>query len=171
MQNQRGFIYQLKWLYEKYHNLQCLAEKRYPFKILAIDLNNKKQKIARIQITGKAVILDIAVQEIASNDVLLQGFSHCDVRSLAYHATTELAKPQYKITAQTFISETSQLKFTLTKTGTTNTVIEKFANEISLDKDLLLSLSKEDVHVIGYVTASEQITSEHEQMKNFEYLS
>jgi hypothetical protein len=41
-------------------------------------------------------------------------------------------------------------------------VLRKMPSEISQDKELLKSLSQEDAHLVGYATATEQITAEKE---------
>lgn len=54
--------------------------------------------------------------------------------------------------------------FALHKKGEKKPVV-KTADQISIDEEILDSLSKKDVHMVGYITATEQALLEVEEKK------
>lgn len=149
-------------LCNKIHELQKSTQDA--FRIVSIINNELGEKLFKIQIIGKSAIFEATPQEIARNDVLLEGFSKKDVRIIIYYATQEIAKPTYKILVQDFEEATNKTVFKLGKRGEPNP-LKKTADEISLDKNLLNQMTQQDAHMVGYMTAMEYISTEKEVIK------
>jgi hypothetical protein len=94
-----------------------------------------------------------------ADDNLLESFSRKDIRLLTYLACEDIKEPTHEILEQKFIRNMNKFFFKL-KHGKTGEEMEKSAEEISTNPELIKSLSPEDAHKIGYVTANQMIKSE-----------
>lgn len=151
-------------LLKKYQELHKKVYRQESFRIVEIISNQDEECIFKIQLIGKNVLFEFSPQEIAGNDQMLEGFSKKDIRTITYHATKEIEKPQYKILSQEFQEETNKTIFKIRKHGST-TSIEKTANQLSLSKELLNQLTQEEAHMVGYVTASEKVANEKAEIE------
>jgi hypothetical protein len=127
------------------------------YRIVDIKKNQKHETILTVQVIGKAVIFHYSPIDIVRDDRLLEGFSKRDIRTITWFAQQELTAPKYTVTTQ--MTDGDQTVFRLQKVGDTK-YIEKHAQEISLDPEMMKSLSAEDAHLIGYVSASEKTVAE-----------
>jgi hypothetical protein len=164
MSAQLNIISYIKAILEKCYLLQKEINERSAFEIISIEHNKNNECVVCVQITGKTNIFKLTPQEIISDDKLLEGFSKKNIRTLTYYATQEIQKPQYKILLQEICEKFNTMKFKLGKRGI-STALEKTAEEISLDKELLNDLSPADAHTIGYTIATEQMLKEKEDMR------
>jgi len=151
------------WILRKYQEIQ---QPYTPdsFRIVDITHNKNGKCILKVQVIGKASIFECTPQEVASNDQLLEGFSKKDIRTITYFATQEIKKPKYKILIQEFRESLNKMIFKLSAPSSAEP-IEKTAEQISLDKDLISKLNAEDAHLVGYTTAAEQASREKEEME------
>lgn len=152
------------WVFKKYHEIQQNAQQADAFRIVEIKHNKFNECIVTVQMIGKATVFECTPHEIVANDKVLEGFSKKDIRTLTYFATNEIKKPKYKIMVQEFCDVLNKIKFKLGMRGSVNP-IEKTAEQISMDKELLGKLNAEDAHLVGYTTATEQMMREREEME------
>lgn len=108
-----------------------------------------------IQIVGKNVTFKSRPEKLAADDQILENFSRQDVRTITYFATQEIKKPTYKILIHEFCSAFNKMIFSLKKKDKEE-VIQKTADQISSDKELLSQLSPEEAHLVGFMSASEK---------------
>lgn len=127
------------------------------YRIVDIKKNQKQETILSVQVIGKAVVFHYSPVDIVRDDRLLESFSKQDVRTITWFAQQELTAPKFAVTTQ--MTDGDQTIFRLQKTGETK-YVEKNAQQISLDPDVVKSLSAEDAHLIGYVSASEKTLTE-----------
>lgn len=127
------------------------------YRIVDIKKNQKHETILTVQVIGKAVVFHYSPIDIVRDDRLLESFSKQDIRTITWFAQQELTAPKYTVTTQ--MTDGDQTVFRLQKVGDTK-YIEKHAQEISLDPEMMKSLSAEDAHLIGYVSASEKTVNE-----------
>jgi hypothetical protein len=148
------------WVLKKYNeekNHQCDM-----YRIIEVNQSAGQCKVI-IQVTGKSTFVECTPQEIVANDRMLEGFSKKDIRSLTYLACESIKKPTYKIVMQKFCSNFNKMLFKLRKCNS-NEVILKTANQISLDKNLINSLSHEDIQSISYMAGYEHSLNEKSEM-------
>jgi hypothetical protein len=154
----------LNWLLKKYHEIQQQTQRADAFRIVEIKHNKLNECVVKVQMIGKATVFECTPHEIVANDQVLEGFSKKDIRTLTYFATNEIRKPKYKILVQEFSDVLNKIKFKLGMRGSAEPV-EKTAEQISLDKELLNKLNAEDAHLVGFTTATEQMLKEKEEME------
>lgn len=152
------------WALEKYQQLQQQNSAQDVYRIVDIQHNKAGECFLKIQIIGKAAVFECTPQEIAGNDDMFQYFSKKDIRTITYLATQEIQKPRYKILVQEFSDKVNKTVFRMKKRGETK-AIEKTADQISLDKEILTHLDQEDAHRIGYIVAAEQAAQERVEME------
>jgi len=116
-------------------------------------------KIA-VQLIGKSIQIECTPEEIVADDRMLEGFSKKDVRSITYLACAQIKKPKYKIIVQEFCETLNRILFKLRGQNNDETIV-KTANQISLDKNLINGLSREDMQSISYIAGYEH--SQHEE--------
>jgi hypothetical protein len=152
------------WILKKYQEIQQQTQQLDAFRIIEIKKNKHGECIVKVQLIGKATVFECTPHEIVANDQIIEGFSKKDIRTLTYFATHEIRKPKYKILVQEFSDVLNKIKFKLGRRGSSEP-IEKTAEQISLDKEFINKLNSEDAHLVGYVTATEQMTREKEEME------
>lgn len=118
----------------------------------------------KIQVVLKNIIFELTPEEIVADDKLLEHFSRKDVRTISYYACEEIKKPKTKIVFQEFCEKLNRMIFGIRK-NSENTTTTKTANEISADPEILKDMSQEDAHTIGYITATELMLKEKEQIE------
>lgn len=131
------------------------------YRVVESSINDDKERVFTIQLIGTAQIFQCTALGVVKDDKLLEGFSKQDVRNISYYANQELLAPKYAITSQ--IMDSQKTLFRLRYKN--NSPIEKTAQEISLDKDLVKLLKSDDALLIGYVSASERISDIDKLMK------
>lgn len=156
------------WLLKKYNSLQQAQENNI-YRIIDIkQLRNDQYKVI-IQIIGKSSIIECSPQEIVTNDGLLEGFSKKDIRTITYFACNPIQKPKYKIIMQEFCEKLNRVIFKL-KDNKSETLVIKTANQIVMDKNIINSLSREDVNSISYIAGYEcsqtEVFFSNENIKN-----
>lgn len=153
------------WVLKKYQELQQHTHQSDAFRIAEVKHNKADECIIKIQLIGKSTIFECTPNEIVANDQILEGFSKKDIRTLTYFATQEIKKPKHKILVQEFCETLNKIKFKLGMRDSKKP-IEKTAEQISLDKELLNNLNAADAHLIGYTTAIEQMVREGDEMES-----
>jgi hypothetical protein len=148
------------WIFKKYNELQNQPCDIY--RIIEVKQSAGKYKVV-IQLIGKSIFFEYTPQEIVTNDRMLEGFSKQDIRNITYLACESIKKPKYKIVMQQFCFHFNKMLFQLKKCNS-NEVIMKTANQISLDKNLINSLSHEDVQSISYIAGYEHSLGEKNDM-------
>ena len=124
------------------------------FRIVEMRQSSCSRNTLIVQIIGKSTIVECTPEEIVANDKMLEGFSKKDIRSITYLACKKNEKPKYKIIMQEFSDVFNKVLFKV-KNVDSDEVILKSASQISLDKNLLNSLSQEDACSISYVAGYE----------------
>lgn len=122
-----------------------------------VEIKEKKDSSCElvIQIVGKNITFKSRPEKIAGDDQMLENFSRQDVRTITYFATQEIKKPKYKILIHEFCSAFNKMIFSLKKSDK-DEIVQKTADQISADKELLKQLSQEEAHLVGYMAASEK---------------
>ena len=119
-----------------------------------VKLPNGQNKVV-IQIVGKSSVIECLPQEIVANDRFLEGFSKKDVRMITYLAcSSSVKKPKYKIIMQEFCEKLNRMIFKL-KATEENVIVEKTASQIVMDKNMINTLSQDDVNSISYIAGYE----------------
>ncbi len=153
------------WILRKYLDLQNQTPSRQDaFRIVDIKHKKSGEWIIQVQVIGKASYFTCTPHEIVTNDQLLEGFSKKDIRTITYYASQECKKQNYKILIQEFCEKLNKVVFKIGMRGQAEP-IEKTAEQISLDKDLINKLDSEDAHLVGYTTASEMLSKEKMEME------
>lgn len=158
----------LNWILQKYQEIQQQIHTTDTLRILDITRNKTGKNLLKIQIIGKASVFECTPEEIVSNDKLLEAFSKKDIRTITYFATQEIKKPKYKILLQEFREGINRMIFKIAAPNLAEP-IEKTAEQISLDKNLINKLSAEDAHFVGFTTAAEQAIRDKEEMERLKH--
>ena len=107
-----------------------------------------------VQVVGKSSIFECSPQAIVADDKLIEGFSKKDIRIITYLACHSVKKPKYKIIMQEFCDKFNRMIFKLRETENESLLL-KTAGQIVTDKNLINSMSKEDVSSISYIAGYE----------------
>lgn len=145
-----------------YIELRAQQSEKITHRILGDSKNQNGEYILTIQVIGKAVTFKASPKEILADDQLLESFSKKDIRLLTYLACENIKEPVHEILEQKFVRAMNKFFFKI-KHGKTGEEIEKSAEEISTDLNLIKSLTPEDAHKVGFVTANEMIKEERRQ--------
>jgi hypothetical protein len=116
-----------------------------------------------IQVIGKSIMLESCVQEIVTNDRMLEGFSRQDIRTIVYFACLQHKQPRYKIVMQEFCIAFNKMLFKLKKIDS-DEIIAKTAAQIALDKHLIRNMSQEDACSISYTAGYEHSLQENKMI-------
>ena|SRR3990167_3522272 len=146
------------WLLKNNNALQQAKENNI-YRIIEIKQSTYDQHKIIIQVIGKSTIIECSPQEIVAEDRLLEGFSKKDVRTITFLACDQIKKPKYKIIMQECCGVFNKILFKLKKFDGKE-IVSKTADQISLDKNLLSSLSREDACSICYTAGYEQSSVE-----------
>jgi len=146
----------LMWFLKKYSDPQI---QQNIYRIVEIKKIFSGEYKLVIQIIGKSTVIECTPQEIVLNDEMLVGFSKKDIRDITYFACKAERNPKNKIVIQEFCEKLNKMLFKL-KPINNDEVIVKTANQISLDKKLINSLSVEDVQSISYMAGYEHALNE-----------
>ncbi len=159
MKEPKKFNDYIKWMVEAYAEIRAEKARQVKHRIVEYTKKDNGEYEVSIQLIGKTITFKANPKDIMANDEMLESFSKKDIRALTYFACENIKEPQHEILGQKFIRTMNKFFFKL-KHGKTGEEIEKSAEEISADPDLIKSLTPEDAHKIGYVTANEQIKKE-----------
>lgn len=152
----------LKLMVKAYAEIRSKQTQHAIYRLIDHKKNNTGEYEITVQLIGKSLVFKSTPKEIMANDDLLESFSKKDIRLLTYLACQDIQEPKYEILGQKFIRNMNKFFFRL-KHAKTGEEMEKSATEISADSSLIKSLTPEDAHTIGYVTANEQIKEEKKQ--------
>lgn len=125
------------------------------YRLLEVKKNQKNEDILVIHVVGTAQSFQCTALEVVRDDRLLEGFSKQDVRNISYYAQQALNTKKYTIATQVLDGE--KTKFRLMKLNE-DKFVEKTAQEIALDENLVKSMSSHDALTVGYVNASERLS-------------
>jgi hypothetical protein len=159
----------LGWILKRYHELQEYKQNQESYRIVDILKDKAGHYTLQIQLSGKSTFFACTPLEVVTNDKLLEGFSKKDIRTITYLATRTVKQPKYKIIIQEFCEKLNKMIFKLKKDDVTEEPIEKTADQISLDSDLLNKLNPADAHLVGYTTASEQASKDKLEMEQLKH--
>lgn len=121
------------------------------------------------QIIGKSVVIECTPEEILANDRLLEGFSKKDIRTITYLACDQMKQPKYKIIVQEFCEKFNKIMFKIKETESGDLLV-KTASQIVMDKNIINSLSQDDVNSISYTAGYESSQNQmFVQENNLEY--
>jgi hypothetical protein len=129
------------------------------YRIVEVKQSSIGQYKLVVQVIGKSTVVECTPQEIVANDSMLEGFSKKDIRAITYFACNQIKKPRYKIIMQEFCDVFNKILFKLKKADS-DEIILKSAGQISLDKNLINSLSQEDACSVSYAAGYEQSSVE-----------
>lgn len=149
----------INWIIKNYEEARDYISQA-SHRIVGYEKNEVGRHEVLIQLIGKNVTFKIFPEDILADDSMTELFSKKDIRNLTYLACENLKEPKQLIVGQKFKRKANKFFFKL-KHGKTGEEIEKSAEEISVDEDLINSMHPRDAHVIGFVTANEQIKKEH----------
>jgi hypothetical protein len=152
------------WIYNKIHEINAHKQQQEAYRLVDIMQDKSANYVLRIQVTGKSSFFTCSPREVMVNDHLMEGFSKKDIRTIAHYAAQTEKKPKYRIVIQEFCEKLNRMIFRLIGQGLSDQ-IEKTAQEISLDNQLIQQLNPEDAHLVGYTTASEHFIKEKEEME------
>lgn len=141
----------LAWLFKQSQQLQESQARKDYFRIVDVKKKNSGYVLA-IQIIGKACTFSGTPEEILAKDDMIELFSSKDIRAITYYACIKNS-PRNEILTQK-IDKENNLIFCL-RNNENHSVIQKTAKEISLDENLIDSLSSKDAHRVGYAVAQE----------------
>jgi len=150
-------------LWKQIQELKQQTEPPTLFRIEEIKIDKKNEYKIITQVIGKAVILETTPKEVINNDAFLEGFSKQDVKVITGLLSSK--KPKNRILTQEFCEKSNSIIFKIAKQGS-DTYIEKTAEQISLDKDLLNDLNSIDAHKIGYVAGAKHEFKIQKQIKD-----
>lgn len=139
--------------------IQAYERVNPPTRCQVIDIKegSKQGTSIVVQCVDKPSVFESSPAAIVENESMLERFSKRDVRTITYLAEQAQNKPKYTIIAQLFGGE--HTVFRLRVTGTSD-YIEKTAQEISMDANLIETLSRADALLVGYVSASEKMIND-----------
>lgn len=148
-----------KWMIEAYAEIRSERAGHVSHRVVDYAKNEKGDYEISVQLIGKSLVFKAAPKEIMADDDMLESFSKKDIRLLTFLACEDIKELKHEILGQKFIRNMNKFFFKL-KHGRTGEEMEKSAEEISADPNLIKSLRPEDAHKIGYVTANEQVKYE-----------
>lgn len=149
------------WLIQKHNELQ----QKPIFRLINITKNKFNEEILHIQIANKAAIFQCKPSEIIPYDNLLDGFSKKDIRTITYLATKSKYRPTTHIVAQRFCDSLKRFLIKI-KRKNTHVIEEISASTLSKNKAILNSLSQEEAHRVGFLSAMEQFDLEQEKINS-----
>ena len=137
-----------------------------------VDVKEKKdnQYELSFQFIGKAAIFQASPEEILKNDKIIEYFSSKDISIITQLACKIANKPKNIIVEKTFSGKLNKLLFKIRNLNN-NIITERRASELSVDQQFIKTLSPEDAHMIGYVTAQEKQEEEQSFIKNLKKYS
>jgi hypothetical protein len=107
--------------------------------------------------------LERSAEQISADPSLIKGLTPADAHKIGYITANEQIKyekpKQHEFLGQRFARGLNKFFFKF-KLNTTGEEIEKSAGELSVNLDLLQSMSPLDAHKVGYVAANEQVKQE-----------
>lgn len=151
----------LRWLLAQYQLQQQTKQDAY--RIVDQETENGETRLT-IQVIGKSITFKAKPEELAADDQIMERFSRKDVRTITFYACHAEKRPRARIVFQEFREKLNKMIFGIRKPHS-ETIIEKTAAQISLDKNLLNQMSQEEAHLIGYTTATEQMVLEKAQLE------
>ncbi|HLB42977.1 MAG TPA: hypothetical protein VJN02_09070 [Gammaproteobacteria bacterium] len=159
MNNNHWFLKDyIKPLLNLVYELNKQVQQQDAYRIIEITQDKNGVYTLKVQMIGKSIPpIKYSPQEIAGNDNLMAGFSKQDIRTITYLATVEMLKPKYEIHTQEIKNDSDRVFFKLKRQGS-NQLIEKTADEITKDKEILNELNQVDAHKIGYSLRNDQET-------------
>ena len=89
-----SLINYILWLYKQ--NQESQKNENSIFRIVNINKDETGDNVVTVQVINKSTIFKCGIEEIVSNDLLLECFSKKDIRTLTYIATEEVLKPKNK---------------------------------------------------------------------------
>jgi hypothetical protein len=154
----------IKWMIEAYAELRAEQAGQVTHRIVEHNKDASGQHEITVQISGKNLVFKTSPQEIMADDRLLESFSKKDIRLLTYLACEDIKEPTHEVLGQKFIRNMNQFFFKL-KHGKTGEEMEKSAEEISANPELIKQLSPQDAHKIGFVAAGDSVKKEKSPTK------
>jgi hypothetical protein len=155
-------LQKIKFIYEKLDILIKNIPIQHSYRVISIDQDDLANYIANIQIVGKSHVFKAKPEEILADDNFTNSFSQKDVRLLTYLGYLSVNSPKYKILAQRLSEQDNKILFAILKRGEKAPTV-KTAEEISADSEIIQCLNQKDAHLIGYATATEQISRDEKQ--------
>lgn len=159
MKKTHKFSSYMKTLIEVYIELRAKQMHGVTCRMLDHSKNEKGICELLVQMIGKNIEFKTTPEAILADDAFTDCFSQRDIRTITYLAHGNIKRPQYEILGQKFVRGLNKFFFRL-RDNKTGTELDKSAEEISGNVNLLGSLDSQDAHKIGYVTANEQAKNE-----------
>lgn len=144
------------WIINKYQEIRK-THNDTAYRVIDIQKSNKKT-ILTIQISAKNTVFKATPQEIISQEDFLESFSKKDIRLISYLAFSIKPKKS-KIIIQEFCGKLNKTIFGI-KISDQEKILRLSAGEISLNKEVLSSLSPDQALMVGYLLADESFSSE-----------
>jgi len=142
----------LNWFFKQYHQIQQTNAPQHTFRLVDIRSKRKGKHIVTVQVIGTQNIFSASPDEILNNDRIIEHFSSSDIRKITQYVY-ETKPHKCEILSQT-VNHQNEILFKI-KSNEDDLLEEKTASEISLNPELIDSLSSRDAHTVGYLTAHE----------------
>ena len=144
---------------------EFLKEKTYPYKLVEIKYCAKKEKLLTVlQYAAKNIFIDFDLQELVTNNLIIEGLSPLDVRVATYYACMETTNPKFYIDALLYSEHHQEEVFHIVHHHTKSTEF-KTAAEIAKQKSLIMQFSAEDAHKIGYIQGTQAALNERKELR------
>lgn len=153
----------IAWLSKKYNELLQETQNTEFYRIVEIKNYSYDNCKIRVHVVGTDKTIELSPKDIIADDALIEGFAKKDIRTISYYACKEINKPTLKIVSHSFSDRLKKIIFFL-KNAKTNEQIEDTASNISLNKEMIMQLSSEDAHRIGYLCGNEDGIKEKEMI-------
>lgn len=105
------------------------------------------------------------IEDVMSDDNLLEGLDHKTIRTLTYIATVERLKPEYAVVAQRTTNQTDEYILELRSIKGTEMIV-KSATALSKDGDLIAKLHPAEANRIGYLAGVRETVREYQMLSN-----
>jgi len=157
----------LSHLLAEYRKMQQQSQTNDAYRIVEIDQKKDGSSLLTIQVVGKNLVFKSKPEELAADDDMIARFSRQDVRTITYFATHEIKQPKYKILMQEFCTAFNKMIFKLKKRGSEE-VMQKTAEDISSDPEMIQSLDPKEAHAVGYAAASEKHAEDKQEQERMD---
>lgn len=135
------------------------------YRIASIEKDKHEDYEITVQLIGKSSVFKMKPEEILADDNITDQFSPRDVRALTYLGYLDINSPKYRILAKRLSEKDNKILFALHKRGEKNLCI-KTASEISQNKDILKQMDQQDAHMVGFITANDEMLRENVTKEN-----
>lgn len=143
----------ISWFIKTYHETQQIDAPRHAYRLVDVKEKRGGEFLMTIQVIGTSSTFKSTPDEILNNEKIIEHFSSKDIRTICFLSKTADGAKSEIIRQK--INDHNQIVFEL-RQYVDNSITQKTAKEISLNPNLIDTLSARDAHRVGYVSAHEQ---------------